>query len=871
MKHILSAIIASFVALVATAAPTRTIRTINDGWKFTKEGVSTQVHLPHTWNAEDCSDDAPGFWKGECTYEKTLRLSAGELASRKVYIRFEGAFQETCLFVNGQPAGEHIGGFTAFIFDVTGLVREGENKLLVKVSNRENRNIPAISADYTFFGGIYRDVELILAPRVLISPDVYASSGVLLSTPVVSAEQAEVKAVTYLTNSTADKTTVVLEQNLIAPDGSRVASCSSRLKLEALTERMPVVQNFQVASPAIWDVDDPAVYTVETSVYQLVKKNQVLLDRVSNPLGFRTFSFDPDKGFSLNGRHLKLMGTNRHQDYMGKGNALTDEYHERDVLLLKDMGGNFLRIAHYPQDPVVTDECDRQGIVNSVEIPIVNCISMNDEFRTCCVEMAKEMVYQGYNHPSTIIWAYMNEVFLRLPFGNSDPEETRQAYFDYACRIGQEIDDAIKAADPLRPTMIPCHSNSKVYKESGLGEIPDILGWNIYSGWYGGKFADFGPSADKIHALFPDKSFIVTEYGADNDIRIHSFQGERFDFSVEYSTAYHKAYIPVIQDRDYIAGSNVWNLADFYSESRGDAMPHINCKGLVTRDRVPKDSYYLYKAVLSKEPFVSISGKDWLVRGGDEGVAQPMDVFSNQETVELVVNGCSLGTKAVADGYATFDVVFRNGENSLVAKAGTAVDAIAVKFCAVPSDMNRFASMNVSMGKCFFEDKASGAVWIPVKEYVPGSWGVVGGNDGRKQTNRGSQPRTNLDVFDTTDDMLFQTQWYGLESFRADVPDGRYLVYLYFSEMTVGRNQGTLAYNLGNDVIGEDAADRVFDVTANGATVIPALDIRREVGARRPMIKKMTVEVRNGEGLTIGFTPIKGEPLLDAIRIYRSR
>lgn len=868
MRRILAAATALLFCLLASATPTRTVRTVNDGWIFTKEGVKTQVHLPHTWNATDADDDEKGFWRGECTYEKTLRLG-DEIDGRKVFLRFEGAYQETRLFVNGKAAGEHLGGYTAFIFDITDLVIKGDNKLLVKVDNKFNENIPTLTADYTFFGGIYRDVDLILAPQVLVSPDVYASSGVLLSTPSVSAEKASVKAVTYLTNSTAEKKTVLLEQVLVAPDGTTAATFSTKMKLEAGLDKAPFEQTFEVASPKIWDVETPEVYTVLTSVYQVIKKDKVLLDRVSNPLGFRNYSFDPDKGFTLNGRHLKIMGTNRHQDFMWKGNALPDEYHERDILLLKEMGGNFLRIAHYPQDPVMTDECDRQGIVNSVEIPIVNYITLNEEFKTCCVEMAKEMVFQGYNHPSTIIWAYMNEVLLRLPFKAKAPMEKKQPYYDFACYIGQAINDAIKELDPLRPTMIPCNSSPEIYKESKLGEIPDILGWNIYKGWYGGEFSQFGPTMDQIHEMFPDKSTIVSEYGADNDIRIHSFEGERFDFSVEYGTAFHKAYIPVIQNRDYIAGSNVWNLADFYSEGRGDALPHINCKGLVSRDRVPKDSWYLYKAVLSKTPVLSISGRDWLVRGGDAGVAQPVDVFTNQSSVELYLNGRPLGAKRAENGYATFDVVFRNGENTLVAKAGGLIDALTIKFRAVPREMRNFSSMNVTMGKCFFEDKNAGAVWIPVKEYTPGSWGVVGGHEGRKKTNRGSQPRSNLDVFDCREDMLFQTQWHGIEAFKADVPDGHYFVYLYFSEMNVGKNEDKIVYNLGNDVIGEDIADRVFDVTANGATVIPALDIRREVGAQRPMVKKLTVDVENGEGLTIGFTPLKGETLLDAIRIYR--
>lgn len=836
---------------IGFATSTRIVRTINDGWLFTKEGVTQTVNLPHTWNAVDADDDTAGFWRGECRYSKSLCL-CDEIDDAKVFLRFEGAYQETRLFVNGKAAGEHLGGYTAFIFDITSLVVKGENELLVLVDNKYNENIPTLSADYTFFGGIYRDVELIIAPQVLVSPDFYASSGVFLSTPKLSADEASVKAVTYLTNATSLRKTIILEQTLLSPDGTEKTACTTKLKLNAGLERFPVEQNFKVKNPQIWDIDSPALYTVRTSVYVQSGTSKLLIDEVSNPLGFRTFSFDPDKGFTLNGRHIKIMGTNRHQDYLGRGNALPDEYHERDVRLLKEMGGNFLRIAHYPQDPVIAQMCDRNGIVNSVEIPIINTVTISDEFNKCCVEMAKEMVCQGYNHPSTIIWAYMNEVLIHRPFKSNASEDIKRPYYDFVCKTGSDIEKAIKALDPLRPTMIPCNSSPEVYKESGLGEIPDILGWNFYKGWYGGQFSDFAGCMDEIHAMFPDKSLIVSEYGADNDIRIHSFNAERFDFSVEYGTAFHKAYIPVIKNRDYISGSTVWNLADFYSEVRGDAVPHINCKGLVTRDRIPKDSYYLYKAVLSKEPVLLISGRDYLVRGGDEGVSQPVDVFTNQTKVELLLNGTSLGYKEAQDGYASFDVVFRNGENTLVAKAGGLTDVLHLKYYAIPSDMKQFSSMNVSMGKCFFEDKRAGIVWIPVKEYVPGSWGVVGGVEGRKKTGNGNQPRSNLNVFDCSEDMLFQTQRKGVEAFKADVPAGHYYVYLYFSELN-----------------GCQRGERVFDVSVNGRIVIPSLDICRETGLQRPMISKISCDVKGSEGLSIDFTPIKGETVLSAVRIFK--
>ena len=851
------------------SAGTRIVRTINDAWLFTQDGSRSIVNIPHTWNAQDADDDEKGFWRGACTYERTLRLG-DEIDGRRVYIRFEGAYQETELTVNGIKAGSHIGGYTAFIFDVTRLVHKGENKLLVKVDNSYNPDIPTLTADFTFFGGIYRDVELLIAPEIQVSPDHFASSGVYLSSP----DAATLHSKTYLSNFTPEKKTVYLEQTMIGPDGSQAGTVRTKVKLPPFCDKFAVEQDLKPSSVRPWDVDDPFVYRVITSVSE-AKKDGELLDRVSNPFGFRSFRFDPDKGFFLNGRHLKIMGTNRHQDYMGKGNALPDENHVRDVRLLKDMGGNFLRIAHYPQDPLMAQMCDREGIVNSVEIPIVNAVTMSQAFSDNCVSMAREMVCQGYNHPSTIIWAYMNEVLLRLPFKQNRPMEEKKPYYDFVCGIARRIEAAVRDLDPLRPTMIPCNSSVKVYKESGLGDIPDLLGWNMYKGWYGGKLSEFGSAMDEIHAIFPDKGIIVSEYGADNDVRCHSFKGEKFDFTEEYGVTFHKVYMKTILEKDYIAGSNVWNINDFYSEGRADAIPHVNCKGLTTRTRAPKDSYWLYKAVLGKEPFVKIAGHDWPLRSGDEGEAQPSEVYTNASSVKLALNGKSLGTFSVADGYASFDVVWQDGANILEAEAvvggKTVRDVLNVDYRAIPKDMSKFVEMNVSLGGArYFYDADAAVTWIPEKEYVPGRWGYVGGQAGRVKTNRGSQPCSNIDVLGTDQDPLYQMQRRGIEAFKADVPDGKYYVYLHFCELNVAKDKIVrLAYSLGNDVVGEEVSDRVFDVSVNGQTVLKDYDIRREDGEAHPVMKRFTVDVSGGEGLTVGFTPVKGEPVLNAIRIWR--
>lgn len=842
----------------------RTTRTINDRWEFTREGVTTMVNLPHTWNADDTWDEEPGFYRGMCTYSRKLVIN-DDLDGRNVYIRFEGADQETELIVNGRSAGKHVGGYTAFIFDVTELVRKGSNDILVKVTNRHNPDIPPLSADFTFYGGIYRDVELVITPKNQISNTHYASTGVYITTPSVSEDRSTVDVCTHL--NIADPAKYVLTQQIYDPDGKLVAENSSKLKIRQAGGDLVFSQQLSVSGCRLWDLGKPELYRVVTS---LKDAKGISIDSVENPLGFRTFSFDVEKGFSINGRNVKLMGTNRHQDYKEMGNALSDEMHVRDIRLLKEMGGNFLRIAHYPQDPIVTQMCDRNGIVCSVEIPIVNEITCSDAFRDNCVEMAKEMVYQDYNSPSVIIWAYMNEVLLRLPVGKKDKEALRK-YFDSVTATGQSVNDAIKEADPYRPTMVPCHADCKRYKECGIGEVPDILGWNYYRGWYGKGVKSFPEEIKEIHTLFPDKPFILTEYGAGVDPRLHSRNPKRFDFSAEYGLYFHKSYIDVIKGTPYIAGSNVWNLNDFYAEPRVDAVPHVNNKGLVGLDRVPKDSYRLYQANLLKTPVVWIGGRNWTIREGNEGDEQTFEVYSNCSSVSFFHNGTLIGTSCPQKGVATFTTSLVNGDNFLKAVGEGCEDAVHISYTAVPKDLSMFREMNVMLGSDrYFQDDVSGTAWMPEQEYREGSWGYIGGSAFLPKSGSGTLPCSSLDILGTINDPVFQTQRVGIEAFKADVPAGKYYIYLYFAEIAVKKDGKPQPYNLGSEVAGEKEEERVFSVAVNGHEVLRDFNIREEYGARTAVIEKVTSDVKDGEGLTISFTPVKGLTVLNAIRIYKA-
>ena len=851
-------------------------RSINESWTFNKENCSKKeiVDIPHTWNNVDAADEVPGYWRGKGLYVKNVMIPESP-HSNSFFLHFEGANQITKVKVNGKEVGEHIGGYSAFSFDISDFVVAGNNLFEIEVDNSHNADIPPLSADFTFFGGIYRDLSLIITPKVHLSTTHYATSGVYIDTADEDKKTSKVRIRTFLSNDSDKNQKAVLYHDIFSPTGEKVASCSQKVRIGAKTENLYTESSINVASPALWSMEDPNIYRVVTRLEYEGGK-----DGVTEHFGFRWFSFDPKKGFFLNGEHKKLIGTNRHQDFLAKGNALRDEMHERDIKLMKDMGSNFLRISHYPQDPIVTQLCDRFGIVTSVEIPIVNAITMTPQFHQRCVEMIKEMVWQDYNSPSVVMWAYMNEVMLRPPYDKKD-EAAKKEYMSYLYSIATDIEKTIREMDPDRYTMLPCNSNTNIYIEAGIAYLPKILGWNVYNGWYGRKFENLDKFLDKLPELFPEQTQIISEYGADVDPRLHSFESERFDFTCEFGLKFHKYYIKNIMSREWLAGAAIWNLNDFYSEGRQDAVPRVNNKGITGLDRELKDSYHLYRAWLRNEPFIKIGCSTWKTRGGVIGkngiCMQKVEVYTNAPQVEMFHNGQSLGCKAVNERYVEFDVPFVDGENQLSAmgeKDGKNIcDMTTVCFAAVPDkfiDAEDFISMNVMLGsKRYFEDRDAQMVWIPEKEYSEGSWGYVGGQAYRAKTRHGSLPASDLEIVGTAQDPIFQTQRENLEAFKADVPDGKYYVYLYFAEFESGKEQEALAYNLGNDVIRENSGERVFDVDINGVKVLDKFCIARECGAEKAVIKKFTVNVSDGKGLVIGFKSHLGKPILNAIRIYR--
>jgi beta-galactosidase len=871
---------------------------VNTNWQFYKgdiEGYPSKINkvvkwetvtIPHSWNTADVTDDEKGYYRGVGWYSKRLDIPAS-WQGKQISLYFEGASQTAEVYVNGKKAGTHIGGYTYFNVPITQFVNFAENAvntIAIKVDNKYDENIPPLTADFTFFGGIYRDVYLVATDAMHFDTDNNASDGIFVSTPKVSASQANVNVAGAFVNQSNKSKNLQIVTRVTDSDGKLVAQKQSKLKAAA-GQKVNFQHNLAgIANPKLWSPESPYLYHVNSVLVDAGTGQQ--LDEISNPLGFRWFYFDANKGFFLNGKPYKLMGASRHQDYKDMANALPDAMHVRDVELLKNMGANFLRVAHYPQDPAVLQACDRLGILTSIETPIVNQITENAAFAQNCKNMQVEMIRQNYNHPSVIMWAYMNEVLLRMPYNNNQPEK-RKTYLQSVAALAQQLEDITRKEDSSRYTMIPCHGAFDLYNSAGLTKIPKVVGWNLYQGWYSGSLDAFGKYLDEHHRVLPNTPVIVTEYGADADPRVHSFEPVRFDKSNEYAVIYHKAYLKAINERPFVMGAAIWNLADFNSETRTESMPHINNKGITTIDRIPKDSYYFYKADLWPAPYIAIGSKQWSLRSGiaetDSKLqcTQPVEIYSNQANVSLKLNGKNIGTANTVDNAASFNVPFINGQNKLEAtttvNGQSFTDEAVINFKMVPANLKSnalpFTELNVSLGdKRYFVDEKLQQVWLPEKAYEPGSWGYVGGQVYTMGSNARMSYGSDKDILGTDYDAIYETQRVGIEQFKLDVPDGAYEVTLHFAELTSAKKGEELIYNLSSSAGTQtrpEAANRVFDVAINDLIVLSNLNNTNYLEPEKAYSSKVLVNVKQGKGIVIAFKAITGQPILNGLQVVK--
>ena len=663
MKHLRL----TFSALFAMAVSMQTLAQrenilINQDWNFrfshqVDKNSSRRVDLPHTWNAQDALSGKPDYKRGIGNYDKKLFIRS-EWKGKRLFLRFEGANCVSNVFINGKQIGEHRGGYGAFIFEITDKVNYGkDNTVLVRVNNGEQLDVMPLVGDFNFYGGIYRDVHLLVTEDICISPLDYASPGVYLFQQHVGEKQAAVLARINLSNGTEHPRQATLR--LQVKEGDKVVyQADKKVTVAPHTSVQPEEMSFTLLNPRLWNGrEDPFMYQ---TVITLVKDGKEI-DKVEQPLGLRYYATDADRGFFLNGKHLPLHGVCRHQEWAEVGNALRPMHHEEDTRLMLEMGVNAIRLAHYPQATYMYDLMDRNGIVTWAEIPFVGPGGYADKgfvdqpsFRENGKEQLKEMIRQHFNHPSICFWGLFNEL-----------KENGDNPLEYI----KELNVLAHQEDPTRPT------TSASNQGGAINFITDNIAWNRYDGWYGATPATLASWLDKTHQAHPEIKIAISEYGAgasiyhQQDSLVQTSPGSWWH-PENWQTEYHIQNWKIISERPYVWGSFVWNMFDFGAAHRTEGdRPGINDKGLVTHDRkVKKDAFYFYKANWNPEPMVYIAGRRSVNRVKPVTEVQ---IFSNCAEVTLKVNG-QIIKKMQPDGVKVCifkDIRLKKGENNIEVSA----------------------------------------------------------------------------------------------------------------------------------------------------------------------------------------------------------
>ena len=663
MKHLRL----TFSALFAMAVSMQTLAQrenilINQDWNFrfshqVNKNSSRRVDLPHTWNAQDALSGKPDYKRGIGNYDKKLFIRS-EWKGKRLFLRFEGANCVSNVFINGKQIGEHRGGYGAFIFEITDKVNYGKNNtVLVRVNNGEQLDVMPLVGDFNFYGGIYRDVHLLVTEDICISPLDYVSPGVYLFQQHVGEKQAAVLARINLSNGTEHPRQATLR--LQVKEGDKVVyQADKKVTVAPHTSVQPEEMSFTLLNPRLWNGrEDPFMYQ---TVITLVKDGKEI-DKVEQPLGLRYYATDADRGFFLNGKHLPLHGVCRHQEWAEVGNALRPMHHEEDTRLMLEMGVNAIRLAHYPQATYMYDLMDRNGIVTWAEIPFVGPGGYADKgfvdqpsFRKNGKEQLKEMIRQHFNHPSICFWGLFNEL-----------KENGDNPLEYI----KELNVLAHQEDPTRPT------TSASNQGGAINFITDNIAWNRYDGWYGATPATLASWLDKTHQAHPEIKIAISEYGAgasiyhQQDSLVQTSPGSWWH-PENWQTEYHIQNWKIISERPYVWGSFVWNMFDFGAAHRTEGdRPGINDKGLVTHDRkVKKDAFYFYKANWNPEPMVYIAGRRSVNRVKPVTEVQ---IFSNCAEVTLKVNG-QIIKKMQPDGVKVCifkDIRLKKGENNIEVSA----------------------------------------------------------------------------------------------------------------------------------------------------------------------------------------------------------
>ncbi len=661
---------------------------LNGSWNFTKEQLSKdnfleiswkKVNVPHTWNNIDGQNGGNNYYRGLCWYNKTIKIKKHD---GRIFLEFEGINSIATVLLNSTLLGIHKGGYSTFRYDITNLAHEGDNLLIVGADNSHNEEVYPLMADFTFYGGIYRNASIIYTNNVCFDLDHFGSTGVYVSQTNITKEKAEFKVDTYLKNYT-DDVEVIVKVNI---KNNNNKSLLSQSKSILLSKNNHIEFEFALENPHLWNGKiDPYLHTVNVDLII----NDVIIDSRNINTGFRSFTVD-DTFVYLNGQKIKLNGVSRHQDRWGVGNALTNKMHDEDMEFIKEIGANSIRLAHYQQAQYFYDLCDKEGMIVWAEIPYISISSKTDKKGTNALSQMEELIKQNYNHSSIVMWGVQNEITIQGKRNNLE-------------EIVQNLHDLAKELDPYRFT-----TQAQVAflpSNDPLNDVTDLIASNQYFGWYMGEAEDFIPYLEEYRKNTPNRPIGLSEYGAEGIIKYHTDNPVCKDYTEEYHALWHEKVYTILSNTDFVWGTYVWNMFSFAADARDEGgVKGLNNKGLVTIDRkIRKDAFYYYKAKWNKTPMIHLCSKRFVERHNKD---IELKAYSNLGEVKFYLNGTLVDTVLSDDVVFTTKVTLVDGENKVLVTSANENDETI--FITVDAPNPEYTVPKADQGKGMFSFEDSG-------------------------------------------------------------------------------------------------------------------------------------------------------------------
>jgi len=661
---------------------------LNGSWNFTKEQLSKdnfleiswkKVNVPHTWNNIDGQNGGNNYYRGLCWYNKTIKIKKHD---GRIFLEFEGINSIATVLLNSTLLGIHKGGYSTFRYDITNLAHEGDNLLIVGADNSHNEEVYPLMADFTFYGGIYRNASIIYTNNVCFDLDHFGSTGVYVSQTNITKEKAEFKVDTYLKNYT-DDVEVIVKVNI---KNNNNKSLLSQSKSILLSKNNHIEFEFALENPHLWNGKiDPYLHTVNVDLII----NDVIIDSRNINTGFRSFTVD-DTFVYLNRQKIKLNGVSRHQDRWGVGNALTNKMHDEDMEFIKEIGANSIRLAHYQQAQYFYDLCDKEGMIVWAEIPYISISSKTDKKGTNALSQMEELIKQNYNHSSIVMWGVQNEITIQGKRNNLE-------------EIVQNLHDLAKELDPYRFT-----TQAQVAflpSNDPLNDVTDLIASNQYFGWYMGEAEDFIPYLEEYRKNTPNRPIGLSEYGAEGIIKYHTDNPVCKDYTEEYHALWHEKVYTILSNTDFVWGTYVWNMFSFAADARDEGgVKGLNNKGLVTIDRkIRKDAFYYYKAKWNKTPMIHLCSKRFVERHNKD---IELKAYSNLGEVKFYLNGTLVDTVLSDDVVFTTKVTLVDGENKVLVTSANENDETI--FITVDAPNPEYTVPKADQGKGMFSFEDSG-------------------------------------------------------------------------------------------------------------------------------------------------------------------